>query len=405
MLQEDVWTGTEWPVTVTEGWRPTDDTTSTVGVVGSSSAATLASTAASAAAAAAAAAAEGLVAAAGAGVGAAAPVTAATELNATVAVMAELPHPSTLEALVITVIIFMACVAIIMANLIIIATFLNFRGPAEVINIYLLSLAVADLLLGLLVVPLSVYAAMVQQWVYGDLVCRLVGYVEVTLWSVSVFTFMWMSVDRYLAVQRPLRYDTVQKHTHCRCWMVFTWVSAAMLCCPPLLGFNKPSFDRDAYVCMLDWGNMAAYSVTVAFLVLGPSLITIVYAYSYIFTMMSRLRSGAPIHDKEYASALSENLSNPNHVMSFVLVVSFWVSWTPYAAVKLYEYFANTKFQIPYLHFGIVWLGILNSFFKSVILVTLSPQFRLAARIVCIKLCRRYKGRLQSELISMEEDD
>lgn len=70
-------------------------------------------------------------------------------------------------------------------------------------------------------------------------------------------------------------------------------------------------FDEKAFVCMLDWKDMAAYSVTLATLVLGPSLITIVYTYSYIFSMMRRLRSGVPIHDKEYATALSENLSNP----------------------------------------------------------------------------------------------
>lgn len=79
----------------------------------------------------------------------------------------------------------------------------------EVINYYLLSLAVADLLCGLFVVPLSVYPAITGRWMFGDLMCRLVGYVEVTLWSVSVYTFMWISVDRYLAVRKPLRYETV----------------------------------------------------------------------------------------------------------------------------------------------------------------------------------------------------
>lgn len=44
---------------------------------------------------------------------------------------------------------------------------------------------------------------------FGDLMCRLAGYLEVTLWSVSVYTFMWISVDRYLAVRKPLRYETV----------------------------------------------------------------------------------------------------------------------------------------------------------------------------------------------------
>ncbi|KAJ8704328.1 hypothetical protein PYW08_013052 [Mythimna loreyi] len=79
----------------------------------------------------------------------------------------------------------------------------------EVINYYLLSLAVADLLIGVLVVPLSVYPALTGRWIFGNFVCRLAGYVEVTLWSISVCTFMWISVDRYLAVRKPLRYETV----------------------------------------------------------------------------------------------------------------------------------------------------------------------------------------------------
>lgn len=47
------------------------------------------------------------------------------------------------------------------------------------INIYILSIATADLICGLFVVPLSVYPAMVQRWIYGDIICMLAGYVEV----------------------------------------------------------------------------------------------------------------------------------------------------------------------------------------------------------------------------------
>lgn len=243
-----------------------------------------------------------------------------------------------------------------------------------------------------------------QNWVYGDIVCRIVGYLEVTLWAVSVYTFMWISVDRYLAARKPLRYETIQTKTRCQCWMAFTWISAAMMCCPPLLGFQKPLFDEEAYICMLDWGNMAAYSITLSILILGPSLITLIYTYSYIFTMMKKLRSGVPIHDKEYATALSENLANPSHIMSFVLVMAFWASWTPFIGLNVYEFITGSKLT-HFLHFGVVWIGFLNSFWKSIIIVTLSPQFRLALRIFCMTICCRYKGRLQAELIGMEADD
>ncbi|CAH1395864.1 unnamed protein product [Nezara viridula] len=278
-------------------------------------------------------------------------------------------------------------------------------GAGEVINCYLLSLAVADLLCGLLVVPLSVYPALIQRWVYGDLVCRLVGYLEVTLWAVSVYTFMWISVDRYLAVRKPLRYDTVQTKIRCQCWMALTWVSAAMMCCPPLLGFNQPRFDEDALICLLDWKDMAAYSATLAVLVLGPSVITIVYTYSYIFTMMRRVRSGAPIHDKEYATALSENLANPTHIMSFVLVVVFCLSWAPFILVRIYEGTTGNRLNLfSHIHFFVFWLGVLNSVWKAVILIVMSPQFRLMLRILGFTLCCRHRARLQMELIGMEDE-
>lgn len=313
----------------------------------------------------------------------------------------------TLEAVTQASIIFAMAVLIIITNVIIISAFVHARGRGEVMNCYIVSLSVADLLCGLLVVPLSVYPALVEQWVYGDLVCRLVGYVQVTLWAVTVYTFMWISVDRYLAVRKPLRYETVQTKTRCQCWMAFTWISAAMMCCPPLLGFNQPLFDHDALVCMLDWQDMAAYVTTLAILVLGPSVITIVYAYVYIFGMMRKLRQGAPIHDKEYATALSENLSNPSHVMSFVLVFTFWLAWLPFIVLRLYEHWTGNRINIANLHFAVFWVGIFNSALKFVVLVLLSPQFRLMLRCLCLSLCcRSSKSRLlQMQLIGMDADD
>ncbi|XP_039762576.1 G-protein coupled receptor 52 isoform X2 [Pararge aegeria] len=311
------------------------------------------------------------------------------------------------ESLTQAAIIGVMGIAIVASNLLIIAAYLNFKGLShEVINYYLLSLAVADLLCGLFVVPLSVYPALTGRWMFGNFMCRLAGYIEVTLWCVSVYTFMWISVDRYLAVRKPLRYETVQTRTRSQCWMVFTWISAAMLCCPPLLGYKKDAnFDKETYICMLDWGSTSAYTATLAILVLGPSVISIVYNYYYIFLMKRKLHSGVPIHDKEYATALAENLSNPSHCMSFVLILTFWLSWAPYAIVRLYECIIQQELKVPMLHFSVVWMGILNSFWKFVILLTLSPQFRLAVRILCLTFCCRSNARLQAELIGLDSDD
>lgn len=191
----------------------------------------------------------------------------------------------------------------------------------------------------------------------------------------------------------------------CQCWVAFTWISSAMLCCPPLLGNSRTVFDEDAHICKLDWGNMAAYSVTLSILVLGPSVISLVHNYGYIFMMRAKLKSGAPIHDKEYATALAENLANPSHMMSFALVLAFWLSWAPFFLVRSYELLFSPKWEVPMLHFFIIWLGVMNSFWKFLILVCMSPQFRLALRVFCLTVWCRTKGRLQAELIGLDPDD
>lgn len=142
-----------------------------------------------------------------------------------------------------------------------------------------------------------------------------------------------------------------------------------------------------------------------AILVLGPSVISIVYNFGYIFIMMRRLRSGAPIHDKEYATALAENLANPSHLMSFALVFSFWISWAPFILVRMYELMFSTTIDVPYLHFAIVWMGVTNSFWKIIIMLCMSPQFRLQLRVFCLTIWCQTKGRLQAELIGLDPDD
>ncbi|CAG7825145.1 unnamed protein product, partial [Allacma fusca] len=173
-----------------------------------------------------------------------------------------------IEALVQAIIILSIGVLIIVTNVIIIATFITAPGPREVLTYYLLSLSVADLLAGVLVVPLSVYPTLIQQWVYGDVICKVSGYLGAILWTASIYTLMWMSVDRYVAVRKPIRYEVVQTRTRIQCWVAVSWCSALMLCCPPLLGFRGADFDKESSVCLLEWNVMPAYAATLASLIL-----------------------------------------------------------------------------------------------------------------------------------------
>jgi len=81
---------------------------------------------------------------------------------------------------------------------------LRHRRIRTVAACFILNLAVADDLF-LLCLPFMAYSTFTGQWVFGDVVCRLMN----TFWGVnqyaSIFTMTLMSVDRYLAVVHPLK--------------------------------------------------------------------------------------------------------------------------------------------------------------------------------------------------------
>lgn len=74
---------------------------------------------------------------------------------------------------------------------------------------------------------------------------------------------------RYIAVRKPVKYETIQTRTRVQCWVACSWIAALTLCCPPLLGFHGAEYDKNASICLLGWNVMPAYAATLSSLLLG----------------------------------------------------------------------------------------------------------------------------------------
>lgn len=70
-------------------------------------------------------------------------------------------------------------------------------GKFKVLNLYLQSLCVADLLSSLAVIPLSL-AAKSGLATGGHSACAVSGYLHVSLCAMRMYTLMWAAVDRYI---------------------------------------------------------------------------------------------------------------------------------------------------------------------------------------------------------------
>ncbi|XP_026471582.1 neuropeptide CCHamide-2 receptor-like [Ctenocephalides felis] len=96
--------------------------------------------------------------------------------------------------------------------------------------IYILSLALADLLVILTSVPFTSIVYTLPSWPWGGAVCRLSEFVRDLSIGVSVFTLTALSADRYCAIVNPLR--NLQTRPMTVVMATFIWLLAVLLALP-----------------------------------------------------------------------------------------------------------------------------------------------------------------------------
>ncbi|XP_064819841.1 trace amine-associated receptor 5-like, partial [Oncorhynchus masou masou] len=75
-------------------------------------------------------------------------------------------------------------------------------------NLLILSLAVSDLLVGLIVIPVMSVAIMESCWSFGEYFCVFQFYVSCLCTSLSLGNLVLISIERYVAVCDPLLYHS-----------------------------------------------------------------------------------------------------------------------------------------------------------------------------------------------------
>ncbi|XP_033108097.1 5-hydroxytryptamine receptor 2B-like [Anneissia japonica] len=97
-------------------------------------------------------------------------------------------------------------------------------------NRHIMSLAVADLAVGLIPLPLLVVINIADIWPFGIPLCMLKSIVEGTFLIVTIFTIAFISLDRYLLVHKEYpNYLKIQTKLRVNLQIAFTWTFSVVL--------------------------------------------------------------------------------------------------------------------------------------------------------------------------------
>ncbi|CAK9806737.1 5-hydroxytryptamine receptor 7 [Anthophora quadrimaculata] len=139
----------------------------------------------------------------------------------------------------------------IVGNTLVIAAVITTRRLRSVTNCFVSSLAAADLLVGLAVMPPAVLLQLTGgTWVLGEVLCDSWVSLDVLLCTASILSLCAISIDRYLAVTQPLIYSRRRRSKRLAGLMIVAvWVLAGAITSPPLLGCFPRATNRDKKKC------------------------------------------------------------------------------------------------------------------------------------------------------------
>ncbi|XP_067086325.1 trace amine-associated receptor 13c-like [Osmerus mordax] len=116
----------------------------------------------------------------------------------------------------------------VLLNLLVLISISHFRQLHTPTNALVFSLALADLLVGLLVMPVEAIRTVESCWYLGSVVCALNFYSAYILISASLGNLVLISVDRYIAVCKPLLYPSQVTMTRTLVCSTINWACSIL---------------------------------------------------------------------------------------------------------------------------------------------------------------------------------
>ncbi|XP_069087690.1 G-protein coupled receptor 52 [Pleurodeles waltl] len=302
-------------------------------------------------------------------------------------------------------------VCILETVVIVLLTFLIIAGNLTVIFVFhcapllhhyttsyfIQTMAYADLFVGVSCLVPTLSLLHYFTGVHESLTCQVFGYIISVLKSVSMACLAFISVDRYLAITKPLSYNQLVTPCRLRLCIVLIWVYSCLVFSPSFFGWGKPGYHGDIFLwCAVSWPTSAYFTGFIVCLLYAPAALVICFTYFHIFKIcrqhtkeMSDRRARFPSQEAEAGDGCgSEGGPSPDRRYAMVLfrITSvFYALWLPYIAYFLLE--SSRVLDSPAMSFLTTWLAISNSFCNCVIYSLSNSVFRLGLRRLSRTLC------------------
>ena len=309
------------------------------------------------------------------------------------AVNASISSPSGLSISIgvgLTVII----ITTLVGNSLVIASVAMYRRLRTVTNYFVVSLAIADITVAMLVMPCGVIYEIYGRWQFGWIFCYFWISCDVTCCTASILHLCLISLDRYWAITTPFSYKNRMSKRRAIASIICVWIcSVAISFLPIYTGIFADTSMMKLYTDSDQCGLYVnkPYAVVSATTSFYAPLIVMLFAYWRIFRIAQKqateiqklensVMSNAPNRYNVRLRKRSRRLSKDTKAIKTLgtLMGLFCISWVPFFLMYIILPFCPDCWMPPMLVSAITWLGWVNSAINPCVYAFTSHDFRNA---------------------------
>ncbi|KAK6192627.1 hypothetical protein SNE40_004069 [Patella caerulea] len=199
------------------------------------------------------------------------------------------------------------------------------------------------------------------EWVLGSAGCKLLTYMQIITLASTTFILTAMSFDRYMAICKPLSYRATTSRA--KRMIAIAWIMAFIFAIPQLLIFVQTvdgvhPDGRKKYGCRsrgytANWQRKVYFTFMTLYILVIPAILI---SYFYINLVLVVWRQGKVITGSKDNCPLRRSIADKKAIprakiktikMTFTIIASFIVCWTPYFVTTLIRIYSNYTHTIP----------------------------------------------------------